>query len=89
MFKRKLKLIKVVKVDIPAYIIHNNEKFPEYRCTECGFSVADGDVYCSCCGNELDWNIDKNQGEYIEFRSIIDGLEKDRINFKKQKGSFK
>ena len=42
MKRRKLKLIKVAKVEVVACLAYDNQKLPEYRCSECGFSVAEG-----------------------------------------------
>lgn len=71
MRKRKLKLVKVAKVEAVACLTYNYEKIPEYRCSECGFGVAEGYVSCPYCGSELDWKFDKPSKEFLE---LIDKL---------------
>lgn len=72
---RKLKLIKVVVPEIVAYIgsdkgIENME--PDYRCTECGFGVAEEYVCCPYCAAELDWKRVRKPTK--KFRKLISRL---------------
>ena len=71
MRKRKLKLVKVAKVEVVAFLNYNNQRLPEYCCSECGFSVADNYICCPYCGSELDWEFDKPSKEFLE---LIDKL---------------
>lgn len=72
---RKLKFVKVVVPELFAYYgpgpgIDNME--PDYRCTECGFGVAEDYKCCPHCGAELNW--ERVQEPYKEFRKLIDRL---------------
>lgn len=53
----KIKIIKVVHPEIVGYIKYgfSGDIIYEYRCP-CGHGVGEGDMFCSCCGNELDWS---------------------------------
>lgn len=54
---RKLKLVKVVIPEIVAFFGNTLETAErDYRCTECGFGVADDYVCCPHCGAELVWS---------------------------------
>lgn len=72
---RKLKLVKVVAPEIVAYFgpgpeMGNME--PDYRCTECGYGVADDYISCPHCAAELDW---KNvQKPTKKFRKLVNRL---------------
>lgn len=72
---RKIKLIKVVIPEIVAYLGQGPEidnMYPDYRCPECGFGVADDYVACPHCGSELNW--EKVRKPSKEFRKLINRL---------------
>lgn len=54
---RRIRLVKVVIPDLVARTVYNGETFPDYRCPECGFGVAEDYSHCPHCGAELDWKL--------------------------------
>lgn len=52
---RKIRFIRVVIPEIVAYLCYGEERFPDYRCSQCGCGVGDNYSYCPYCGSELDW----------------------------------
>jgi len=64
---RKLKLVRIVKPELVAYLCHNDERLPDYRCgnPDCGYGVAEEYVACPYCGSELDWKrLDERSAEF-------------------------
>lgn len=67
---RKLKFINVVIPELVSYLIHGNEKIPDYRCPECGYGVADDYVCCPHCGVWLNWK--KEDEDSHAFRMLME-----------------
>lgn len=51
----KIKIVKVVHPEITGCMTMNGEYIQDYACPVCGNGVGEGEKFCSCCGNELDW----------------------------------
>lgn len=66
---RKVKFVKIVVPEIVAYFGNGNDSaVPEYRCSECGYGVADDYTHCPHCGSELDWKrVKRPSQKFIEF----------------------
>lgn len=51
----KIKIVKVSRPQIGAQMCYNGECFYDYACGVCGHGIGEGEKYCACCGNEIDW----------------------------------
>lgn len=52
---KKLKLIKVTKPKVGAYIWDGVGVEADYACSECGYGIAEEYKCCPYCGAEIDW----------------------------------
>ena len=69
---RKLRLVKVVRPELIAYIMHGEERLPDYECGNCGAGVAEDYVCCPWCGAELDWNRHHESDSSKAFRKLME-----------------
>lgn len=51
----KLRIVKVVHPEITGCMTMDGEHILDYACPVCGYGVGEGENFCSCCGNQLDW----------------------------------
>lgn len=57
----KIKLVKISQPKIIARRCYNGEYFYDCACSVCGYGVGEGEKYCACCGNEIDWKNKKSR----------------------------
>lgn len=50
----KIKIIRKIRPKEIGRIEIDGEVFYEYQC-KCGWGVGEGERYCACCGNGIDW----------------------------------